>query len=449
MRYAAGHHADRHGAAFDAITVIEDRPGTFGYEERAATARSLGIEVVEAPDRAQLEALVRDVTLVVPSPGVPRSHVVYKIAAGMNVPVLAEIELAGEAAERLDRPIVAVTGTNGKTTVTTLITEMLTASGIRAIAAGNIGRPLIDAVHDDADVVVAEVSSFQLAYTEAFRPRVGVLVNIAPDHQDWHSSFSDYAEAKARLVGNQRGEDLLVYNVDDPVVAAVAHRAPAHIVGCSLDPECSGAWRVVDGMVVTAGDDPVVEIRELSRAAPHDLTDALLAGAAATAMGVSRIGMAQTLRAFKGLPHRVTFVGEAGGVRFYDDSKATNPHATLHALDGFESVVLIAGGHNKGLDLGVLEQGAQRVRAVVAIGEAAGEIDAAFAGIRPVIHASSMGEAVAAAVAQSRSGDTVLLSPACASFDWYKSYSERGDDFTSEVRRVLETPSIPGIGDER
>lgn len=449
VRYAAERTAAGGSAmSFDSITVVEDRPGIPGYDKRVSIVRSLGAEVVEAPDWAALETLVRGASLVVPSPGVPGSHAVYEIAASKDVPVLSEIELAAEAAIRLGRPIVAVTGTNGKTTVTTLITEMLTASGIRAIAAGNIGRPLLDAVHDSVDVVVAEVSSFQLAYTKAFRPRVGVLVNIAPDHQDWHSSFADYVEAKARIFANQTSEDLLVRNIDDLAVTEMSSHAPARVVDCSLDPASAGAWRVADGVLVTAHDDPIVGVDELSHSAPHDLMNALLAAAAAAAMGADVSGIKRALRSFKGLPHRVTFVGEAGGVRFYDDSKATNPHATLSALEGFESVVLIAGGRNKGLDLSALTQGASRVRAVVAIGDAAAEVEAAFSEVRPVSRASSMREAVGIAAAQASSGDVVLLSPACASFDWYSGYSQRGDDFASEVHRILQVGVTSRPGDE-
>ncbi|HEV8623194.1 MAG TPA: UDP-N-acetylmuramoyl-L-alanine--D-glutamate ligase, partial [Acidimicrobiia bacterium] len=327
-----------------------------------------------------------------------------------------------------------------KTTVTTVIAEMLTAGGRRALAAGNIGRPLLDAVHDDVDVVVAEVSSFQLRFTETFRPRVAVLLNVAEDHLDWHPSFKDYVAAKARIFANQAGDDLLVFNADDDAVAEVARTAPARSVAFTLG-ESPGAWRVEDGHLVHPDGTPLIAAGDLARNGPHDIANALAAAAAAADLGVTDDALSAVLASFSGLPHRVTPVGQSGGVTFVDDSKATNPHAALAALAGFDSVVLLAGGRNKGLDLGVLRQEAGRIRAVVAIGEAAGEVEACFAGLRPVRRAGSMAEAVRLGAELAEPGDTVLLSPACASFDWYSGYAARGDDFARQVEALLESQS--------
>jgi len=361
------------------------------------------------------------------------------LAERAGVPLRSEIELAGAAAARRGLPLVAVTGTNGKTTVTTLIAEMLSAGRRRSAAAGNIGRPLIDAVHDeDVDVVVAEVSSFQLRFTETFRPRVAVFLNVAQDHLDWHPTFDDYVAAKARVFANQAGDDLLVFNADDEHVAAAAKAAPARSTAFTLRSR-SGSWRLRDDRLLRPDGVPLLAVSDLARSGPHDVANALAAAAAAAELGASDDAVRQVLTTFSGLPHRVTPVGQSGGVTFVDDSKATNPHAALAALAGFDPVVLVAGGRNKGLDLGVLRQEAGRIRAVVAIGEAAGEVEAAFEGLRPVRRAGSMAEAVRLGAELAEPGDTVLLSPACASFDWYTSYAARGDDFAREVRALRES----------
>ncbi|HLJ08758.1 MAG TPA: cyanophycin synthetase, partial [Acidimicrobiia bacterium] len=200
----------------------------------------------------------------------------------------------------------------------------------------------------------------------------------------------------------------------------------------------SGSWRRHDDRLLRPDGVPLVAVTDLARSGPHDVANALAAAAAAAELGASDDAVRQVLTTFSGLPHRVTPVGQSGGVTFVDDSKATNPHAALAALAGFDPVVLVAGGRNKGLDLGVLRREAGRIRAVVAIGEAAGEVEAAFEGLRPVRRAGSMAEAVRLGAELAEPGDTVLLSPACASFDWYTSYAARGDDFAREVRALLE-----------
>jgi UDP-N-acetylmuramoylalanine--D-glutamate ligase len=413
----------------DDVTVVEDAPAGDAYRRRAEAARAMGAEVVEQPDPDQLADLVRRCDLLVPSPGVSERHPAITAARQARVQVRAEVDLAAELAADRDIPLVAVTGTNGKTTVTTLIAAMLEASGVSALAAGNIGLALIDAVDGiDASgrVLVAEVSSFQLAFTtDAFRPHVAVLLNVAPDHLDWHGSFERYAAAKAQVFANQRPNDVLVFNRDDDVAARLAARSPSRRVGFSLQ----------DDLRSYGMDD-------LPLTAPHDRANALAAINAAIEVGGRRDGIKRALCEYPRLHHRVTRVGNAGGVQFYDDSKATNPHATLSAVRAFEShdgeVVLIAGGRNKGLDLSVLRTVAPLLRGVVAIGEAAGEVENAFAGTVPVTRANSMREAVIAAARRGGPGDVVLLSPACASFDWYVDYAARGDDFAREVARVGE-----------
>jgi UDP-N-acetylmuramoylalanine--D-glutamate ligase len=425
-------------AAGHDVVVLEDRPGGADWEARRARARAVGALVVERPDASDAAEHARLSDLVVPSPGVAPEHPALVAAAGAGVPVRSEIDLAAARLRaRHDAPrLVAVTGTNGKTTVTTLIDAILARAGVSSVAAGNIGRPLLDAVGEDVAVVVAEVSSFQLAFTtDAFAPDVAVLLNVAEDHLDWHGSAAAYAGAKARVFVHQGAGATLVANADDPVVRGVAAAAPATVVWFSTAAPPPGGYGVIGDSLV--GPDGAVAPRPRSGAA-HDVANALAAVAATAALGVDRDAMAGALEDFEGLAHRVHLVGELDGVRYFDDSKATNPHATASALRSFEHVVLIAGGRNKDLDLGVLREHTGRLRAVVAIGEAAGEIESTFAGSVPVVVSPSMHDAVRAAAARAVAGDVVLLSPACASFDWYSGYGARGDDFAREVDQLLD-----------
>jgi UDP-N-acetylmuramoylalanine--D-glutamate ligase len=413
------------------VIAVDDAPGEAGRDR----ARALGVDLVESPGEDVLRRLVGEADMVATSPGVPIRHPVFRAAAEQDVPVLGEVELAWRD---LDRPVVAVTGTNGKTTVTTLIARMLVESGVAAIAAGNIGLPLSSAVGREVDVVVAEVSSFQLQFVDGFRPAVAVWLNLAADHLDWHPDVDSYVAAKARIWERQGPDDVAVVNADDPIVMEAASRAPGRVVtfglGCA---ERVPTWTVI-GKVLRGPVGAVVGLDELPRSQPHDVANALAAAAAASAVGATVEGMRAALVGFEGLPHRLELVAVGRGLRWYDDSKATNPHAAATAVAGFDSVVLIAGGRNKGLDLSAMAAPVDRIRAVIAIGEAAGDVAATFDGLRPVRPASSMDEAVTLAAAAARPGDAVLLSPGCASFDWYDSYAQRGDDFARAVRSLLE-----------
>jgi UDP-N-acetylmuramoylalanine--D-glutamate ligase len=414
------------------VTVLDDAPGVGAtYADRVDEARTLGARVVETPSADAIRAAVDAADLVVPSPLVRLDHPALAAARAAEVPVRSEIDLAGQ---RTDAPIIAVTGTNGKTTVTTLAAEILNASGRRAIAAGNVGRPLIDAVDDAVDVFVAEVSSIQLACSETFHPRVTVVLAIAPDHLDWHGSYDAYVAAKARITRLQTEHDLLVFDADDDDASMIAGSSRARVVGFSRRADAVGCAREVGGELVTADGAPLAAVAGMRRALVHDRTNALAAALAARELGATPDGIRDALASYATLPHRVALVGEAGGVSWYDDSKATNPDATLRAIESFDSVVLLAGGRNKGLDLGVLAGAAPRLRGVVAFGEAAPEVVAAFRGVAAVVTAGSMHDAVRSAARLAQPGDVVLLSPACASFDAYANYAERGDDFAAEVR---------------
>jgi UDP-N-acetylmuramoylalanine--D-glutamate ligase len=412
----------RHG---EAVVAVDDRAAAPARE----AAADLGLDLVVAPDGQRLAQLVGDASAVVPAPGLPARHPVFDLAAQAGVPILSEFDLA---ARWDDRPLLGVTGTDGKTTVTNLVCAMLEASGVAAGAVGNTPVPLVTAIDDPTiDVFVVEASSYRLDHSRRFAPAVGTWLNFAPDHLDNHRSLAEYEAAKARIWRDQTPDQVAVGNADDPVVARHLATAPGRHVSFGLGDEAG--YRIVDGQLVTDEGTVICAADELPRRFPHDLTNALAAAATALNGGASLVGVAAALRSFAGLPHRLSLVGEAGGVRYYDDSKATTPHAVLAAVAGFESVVLICGGQNKGLDLTELRGASDRVRAVVAIGDAAGEVTAAFAGLRPVRAARSMDEAVAQAAELAVPGDAVLLSPGCASFDWYGSYGERGDDFARAV----------------
>ena len=418
-----------------ATVLADDRPS----DGARSTAARLDLELVAAPDGDELRRLLDRSVALVATPGLPEGHPVFALAAAAGVPLLGELDLA---AAWDDRPCLAITGTDGKTTVTTLVTRMLVASGVAAVDAGNTDVPLVAAIDDPGpEVFVVEASSFRLAPLRRFRPAVGTWLNFAPDHLDVHAGLAGYEAAKASLWARLTAEQLAVANADDAVVMRHTIGVP-RVETFGLGTGAAGPdWHVADGVLRRPGGEPLLPVAELHRAFPHDIANALAAAATASGGGASIVGIQDALRSFRGLPHRVTLVGEADGVRWYDDSKATAPHATVAAVEAFPSVVLIAGGRNKGLDLGAMAEVAPHIRAVVAIGDAADEVERAFRSVRPVHRAGSMGDAVATAHELARPGDSVLLSPGCASFDWYGSYGERGDDFTRAVHELLGAPT--------
>lgn len=403
-----------------AVTAVDDRPD----EALREAARDLGVDLVEAPTAGELAALAEDADIVVPAPGLPETHPAF----ALGPPVVSELDLA---AVWDDRPVVAITGTNGKTTVVELCVAAIERAGRRAIAAGNTDVPLVSAIDQpEIDAFVVEASSFRLARVTVFAPDVGTWLNFAPDHLDVHRDLDAYEQAKARVFSSIRAGGTAVANALDPVVM---RHAPADRTVVTFG--SAGAHWYRDGAKLVGPGGVFTTVDRLWRSLPHDIEDVLAVAASVAPLGVPPEAVAAAAESFAGLPHRVAPVGEIDGSVYYDDSKSTTPHATLAALRGFSSVVLIAGGRNKGIDLGELADGRDHVRAVVAIGDAADEVAAAFAGACPVRTATDMDGAVAAARVLAEGGHPVLLSPACASFDWYRNYGERGDDF---IRAVSE-----------
>jgi len=385
----------------------------------------------------------RDADLVVVSPGVPTEHESLAACRRAGVPVIGEVELAYRATTA---DVVAVTGTNGKTTTTALIGALLREAGRPVVVGGNIGRPLAGealTAPDDA-IVVAEVSSFQLETTDRFRPRVAALLNLTPDHLDRHRSVEAYAEAKARIFRRQTDDDWAVLNADDPGAAALAGRVRGRLFWFSRVRAVPEGAHVVDGWVTLrlgGRDVPVCPVDEIALRGSHNLENVLAATAAAAWAGVAPEALRAAIRAFRAVAHRIEWIRELGGVAFYNDSKGTNVDATLKALAAFrEPIVLIAGGRDKAQDFAPLAAAAAgRVKAAVLIGEGRASLGPALRGVTPVQEADSMGEAVRRAFALAAPGDVVLLSPACASFDMFRDYEHRGEVFRAEVLALEPT----------
>jgi UDP-N-acetylmuramoylalanine--D-glutamate ligase len=368
------------------------------------------------------------------------------VSPGVPVPpsprVVPEVDLA---AAHLDAPLVGITGSNGKSTTTTLVALMLQASGLRTAVGGNLGTPLCALVEQGAQRVVAELSSFQLEHARRLHAEVAVLLNLSPDHLDRHGSLAAYGAAKARLAELQRAADALVFNLEDPWARAVAERAPAgRHIGFSARGAPGAAARLERGELVVerAGGRPWrMALDALSGAARTPVDNALAAAAAALAAGGTPEGIAAVLASFAGLPHRVSPVCTRAGVRWIDDSKATNPAAALASAAAYAPrLVWLLGGRNKGLDLAPLREVARGIRGALAYGEAAGELERALAGACPLRRVCTLDEAVAAAAEIAQPGDAVLLAPACASFDQFRSFEERGDRFAALVRALPSAP---------
>ncbi len=415
------------------VRVTEGSDGEL-LAQRAGYLQRLGAEVeVGGHDLDRLDA-----DLAVISPGIPPTAAIANAIRSEGLELWSEVELAYRLA---DCDFLAVSGTNGKTTTTSLLAAVLEEAGVPTAAAGNIGYPLIDAIAavPANGAIALEVSSFQLEATHRFRPRVAVLLNVAEDHTDWHGSFEAYRSAKARLVANQTSTDVFLPNAADQHAMDIARAATARIAPFSAELVPEGGIGV-DGRDVVWRGGRVMSADDVSLPGVTGLEDAVAAAGAALEYGVDPRAVARAVPAFRPLGHRLEVVATSGGVTYIDDSKATNPHATLAALRGMRDVVLIAGGRSKGIDLGPLAQAAPSLIAVVALGEAKREVERVFEGLVPVEVVDTMSEAVTAAARRSVAGGSVLLSPGCASLDMYAGYAARGEDFARSVAELLRDP---------
>lgn len=371
---------------------------------------------------------------VIVSPGVSLREPLIAAARQRGIPVFGDLDLFAGMARA---PVIAVTGANGKSTVTTLVGLMAEADGKRVRVGGNLGTPMLDLLDDDAELYVLELSSFQLESSHLLEPLAATVLNISPDHMDRYADLEAYAAAKERIF---RGQGVMVLNRDDPRVAAMADPG-RRCVWFGLEEQAAGySPRTLNGEVwLQALGEPLIRRRDVRLHGRHNLANALAALALGDAAGLSRSAMVTALESFGGLEHRAQWVGEAGGVTYINDSKATNVGACMAALAGMDKpVILIAGGDGKGADFRVLRPVvAEKVKTAVLMGRDAGLLEVALADIVKTVRAENMRQAVTAASQIAEPGDVVLLAPACASLDQYQDYQERGRIFAEEMRRLI------------
>jgi UDP-N-acetylmuramoylalanine--D-glutamate ligase len=426
------------------VRVSDKKPAeALGDKVRDFAARGVAFETGGHRPESFLAA-----DLIVPSPGVPPLAEI-RAARAQGVPVLSEIELAFRF---LKGRIIGITGSNGKSTTTTLVYRMLKEAGFRARLAGNIGTPLVSFVDRsrDDDIYVTELSSFQLAWTERFAPAVAALLNISENHIDWHGSFESYIASKKALVLRLGPRGRAVLNRDDARVWALRDETEVPVFGFSRKRRLArGAW-LEDGWIVVR-DGAVARIVPAARVplpGAHNLENVLAAALIGRLMGAPPASLRRTILAFRGLEHRLEDVLAVRGVRFVNDSKATTVDAALKALASFDRpVVLILGGRGKGGDFSPLRAGVRRrARSVVLVGEAADQIEAALGGVVPVARAADYREVVRTAFGMAAPGDVVLLAPAATSWDMFKDFEERGRTFKREVRRLAAGLRRRGAG---
>jgi UDP-N-acetylmuramoylalanine--D-glutamate ligase len=418
-------HLQRRGVAVRVADTRADPPGAGALRAQVPAA-----ELHTGPFDA---GLLEDVALVLISPGLALAEPLAVEAAGRGLPVVGDVELfAHEAAA----PVAAVTGTNGKSTVTALLAEVANAAGRRALAGGNLGEPALDLLERPVpELYVLELSSFQLETTHSLATATAVVLNVTPDHLDRYASLEDYAAAKARIFD---GCGCAVVNADDPRVRAMPRAGQAVATFSLLDAGADYFLARDPEPMLTCRGEPLLPVADLRLQGEHNAANALAVLALADALGLQRGPVLEALAAFGGLPHRAQWVAELAGVRYVDDSKGTNVGATIAAVAGLPGpLVLIAGGDGKNQDFAALRAAfAGKVRHAVLIGRDAPRLAATLAGVCTVEFCADMPAAVAAARAAAVAGDTVLLSPACASLDMFRDYAHRGEEFAAAVRRL-------------
>lgn len=417
------------------VTVNDQTP----YEDNIA-AKELEQKGAKVLCGSHPESLVHQgIDLMIKNPGIPYSHSLVQKASDLSVPVVTEVELAWQIAEC---DMIGITGSNGKTTTTTMTALMLEGSGRRPVAAGNIGevasREAFRATTDD--VLVVELSSFQLQGTRLFQPHIAVFLNLVEAHLDYHGSMSEYASAKSRLFLNQTEKDYLIYNLDDPEVTRLTENAESRRVPFSTSSTPKGG-SYIKGDTVYILDEPLMLVRDFSLPGEYNLSNALAAATAAVLAGANRTEVKKVMSTFTGVRHRLQYVDTIRDVIYYNNSKATNVPATVKALEAFEEerIILLAGGLDRKLSFEALKSPLhQAAKAVITYGETAEQLAsvAKEAGVPYVVTVATLDEAVEESRTISKSGDIVLLSPACASWDQFKTFEERGDRFIKAVSQL-------------
>ena len=430
------------------VTATDTRPEN-DLGDAPAKLREAGV-TLELGGHVEKTCLAQD--LIIPSPGVPADHPLLIKARSKRITIWSEIELAYRF---LEGELIGITGSNGKTTTTTLLHHILKHAGKQAILAGNVGTPLISCVEamNSQTVAVVELSSFQLELIDKFRPNIGVFLNLTPDHLDRHKTLEAYTAAKARIFANQTELDAAVLNADDPPTVALLPKKPQLFWFSRNKTVDQGACVRDDGVVIVhrGKQEFVMKIADIPLPGAHNLENVLAAATAARLAEVDAASIGSAVKSFTAVEHRLEFVAEIGGVRYYNDSKATNVDATLKALDAFPGrILVILGGKDKGSDYTVLQKPLrQKAILVLLIGAAADKIDQQIAGSVAIERAGTLQNAVAIASQAAKPGDVVLLAPACASFDQFQNYEQRGQVFKDLVHRLAQRSSENSSRKER
>ena len=425
------------------VTVSDSKPEEqFGDEIPTLLDHGVAVETGGHGERT-----FQGQDLIVVSPGVPVDAPPLAQARALGENVIGEIELA---ARFFPGAIIGITGSNGKTTTTTLAGEIVAAGGQSTVVGGNIGTPAISLVENATlkTVAILEVSSFQLETIQTFRPKIAVVLNVTPDHLDRHRTFAAYVDAKARILENQQANDFAILNADDPTCESLASRTRAQVFWFSRAKEVRQGAYAGDGRILfrdSSGQREIMLVSEIPLKGEHNVENVLAAVCVGSLMGCSSEAIRQTIRNFKAVEHRLEYVATIRGVEYYNDSKATNVDATIKAIESFPANIhLILGGKDKGSDYSVLNDLLRhRVKRVYTIGAAAAKIESQIQGATEIIHAETLDTAVKRAAAEAQSGDVVLFAPACASFDQFKNYEQRGEVFKEVVKELSTAATTP------
>ena len=414
------------------VTVNDGKP----FEENPAAQSLLeeGIKVVTGGH--PLELLDEDFEWMVKNPGIPYNNPMVIRALEKKIPVITEVELAYLIS---DAPIIGITGSNGKTTTTTMIAEVLTAGGQNGLLSGNIGFPASQVAQDagETDTLIMELSSFQLMGIEAFHPEIAVITNLMPTHLDYHGSFEDYVAAKWNIQKNMTASDYIVLNFNQDLAKELAKKTAAQVIPFSTQEQVDGAY--LDGDVLTFRGEAIMKASELGVPGSHNVENALATIAVAKLRGIDNQVIKETLAHFGGVKHRLQYVGDINQIKFYNDSKSTNILATQKALSGFDNskVILIAGGLDRGNEFDELVPDIKGLKKMVILGESAARVKrAADQAEVSYLDASDVRDATRKAFSVAEPGDVVLLSPANASWDMYKNFEVRGDEFLAVIKEL-------------